>query len=78
MEEEAVAMVQVMEVAEEVTTREPLANTVVLHRIAKADAAIVELHTHQDSVLHMASHATTVLNPILTPGTADPDEDRPH
>ena len=69
VEEKAMAMVQVAEVAEEVTTREPLADNEVLHWITKADAAIVELHTHQDSVLHMASHATTVVNPIITPGT---------
>ena len=71
-------MVQAMEVAEEVTTQEPLADTIVLHRITKADVAIVEHHTHQDSVQHMASHASTVVNPIITPGTANPDEDRPH
>ena len=75
---EAVAMVQAVEVAKEVTTQEPLADTVVLHQITKADVAIVELHTHQDSVQYMASHASTVVNPIITPGTADPDEDHPH
>ena len=78
MEEEAMAMVQAVEVAKEVTTQEPLADTIVLHQIAKADVAIVELHTHQDSVLLMACHATTVVNPIITPGTANPDEDHPH
>ena len=78
VEEEAMAMVQAMEVAEEVTIQEPLADTIVLHQIAKADVAIVELHTRQDSVLHMTSHATTVVNPIITPGTMDPDEDCPH
>ena len=78
VDEEAVGMVQAMEVTEEVTTQEPLADTVVLHWITKADVAIVELHTHQHSVQHMASYASTVVNPIITQGTANPNEYCPH
>ena len=78
MAEEAVAKVQAVEVAEEATTGELQADTVILHQIVKADVATVELHTHQDSVLHMANHATTVVNQIISSGTADPDKDLPH
>ena len=78
VEEEAMGKVQVVEVAKVVITQEPLANTIILCQIIKADVAIVKLHTHQDSVLHMVNCVTTVVNPIITPGTADPDIGLPH
>ena len=71
-------MDQVAEVAEEVIAQDLQADTVILHLIAKVDVATVEVHTHQDSVLHMANHATTVVNRIISQGTAEPDVDLPH